>query len=313
MAMLSGCWERVWTCGPGMPSDWLRPKVAVYSLIWRVRLAAATTSPQRESTLSKSPSILRSFSILCSSYDYSLHYLYHLPAGLLAVPVYDLVVELVARRYLFYGCRHPAFDRLGGLGSPAFEAPAGLLQRRSPDEDHHRVGTALLDLPSPLELDPEYDGAAAVKELLHALLRCTVEVARVLSPFEQAILLCPPLELFAGEKDVVPTVHLALARFPGRGGGNERELRYGSERGLDQGVLAGPRGPGDDDQFSSQPRTLIKRSRWPWVRPTRVLDRLIPASLITRLTVMRPIPLTERGISSTLAPLSSSGGSMSRS
>src|SRR5215211_7459430 len=45
MAMVSGCWDRVWTCGPGMPRASFRPRVEVYSLIWRARLALATARP----------------------------------------------------------------------------------------------------------------------------------------------------------------------------------------------------------------------------------------------------------------------------
>src|SRR3712207_678559 len=97
--MLKGCWERVWTCGPGIPRASFRPSVAVYSLIWRALLALATTSPYRESTLSRSSSILRSC-IIHTSCDDCLQRLNHVPLGLLAFTVDDLVVELVAGRDL---------------------------------------------------------------------------------------------------------------------------------------------------------------------------------------------------------------------
>src|SRR5919112_1812040 len=222
------------------------------------------------------------------------------------------VYSLIWRALLDRGPSAPP-ARLGGPRPPPLEPPAGLLQRRRPDEDHHGVGSAFLDLPRPLKLDPEYDGATDLQQLFHAVLRGTIEITRVLRPLEEAVLLDPALELLTGEEDVVNALHLALSRFAGRGRGYERQLWDRLERGPDQGVLTRPGGPRDDDQPSSQPSALIKRSRWPWVSPTRVFDRLIPASLMTRVTFMRPMPRMDSSISSTLAPFSSSEGSMSSS
>src|SRR5215204_2893580 len=140
MAMVSGCWDLVWTCGPGMPRASLRPRVEVYSLIWRALLALATARPERESTLSRSSSILRSCSIFASIY-YRLHLLDHVLAGLLPVLVYDLMVELVPGRDLAYGGRQPVLQGLFCFGSPSCEPAAGLLQRGRADKDHHGIRT----------------------------------------------------------------------------------------------------------------------------------------------------------------------------
>src|SRR3712207_5805439 len=141
MAMLKGCWERVCTCGPGMPRDSLSPRVAVYSLIWRALLALAITSPYRESTLPRSSSTFRSCIVFSSCY-YSLQDLYHIAACLLAVPVDDLVVELVAGRYLLERRGHAPLQRLRGLRSPPLQASARLLDGGGPHEDHHQIGRA---------------------------------------------------------------------------------------------------------------------------------------------------------------------------
>ena len=96
---------------------------------------------------------------------------------------------------------------------------------------------------------------------------------------------------------MIPALHLAGARLAGRGRSYERELGDRFEGVPYKGVLAGSGGPGDDDQASSShPRALIKRSRWPWVSPTRVLERLTPASLMIRVTFIRPMPLMATAI-----------------
>src|SRR5829696_1358887 len=265
-----------------------------------------------ESTLSRSSSILRSCSIFASSY-YRLHLLDHVLAGPLPVLVYDLMVELVSGRDLPHGRRQPALQCFFRLSSPSCEPAAGLFQRRSAHEDHNGIRTFYLDLPRTLELQLENHGLSLVQKLLDLPLRRPIEVTRVFGPLQKAALLDPTLELRAGEEDVVSTIHFAGTRLPCRGRNRISQLRHGLKRSLYQRRLSCSGGTGDDDQPSSHPRALIKRSLCPCVSPTRVLERLMPASLITRVTLMRPIPLTARSISSTLAPLNSSEGSMSKS
>src|SRR5215203_1130589 len=223
------------------------------------------------------------------------------------------MVELGACRDLTDGGREPVLHSLFGLGRPTREPAAGLLERRGPDEDHVRVWTLLPHEPRALQLDLKDHGLSSIQKLIDLLLRRPVEVTRVLGPFQEAALFNPALELVPGEEDVVFAVH-----FAGTGISRGRRDGVGKlgdrlERGPDQGRLSCSGGPGDDDQSSSHPKALIKRSHCPCVSPTRVLERLMPASLMTRVTLMRPMPLTARSISSTLAPLSSSEGSMSRS
>src|SRR4028119_377716 len=128
-----------------------RPSVEVYSLICRARLALETTSPYRESTLPNRSSIFRSFSIFASHY-YIFHGLYHIPARPLPLAVDDLVVELVAGCHLAHRRRGPGLHRLGRLGGPARKPAPRLLERRRPDEDHHRVGPLPAHLTGALEL-----------------------------------------------------------------------------------------------------------------------------------------------------------------
>src|SRR5918998_675101 len=208
-----------------MPRASFSPRVEAYSLIWRARLAPATTSPYRESTLSRSSSIFRSFSIFASRY-YALHNLYHVPACLLPFAVDDLAVELVAGRDLPDRRRQPGLQRLLRLGGPAREPAPRLFQRRGPDEDHDSVGALLAHLPRSLELYLQDHGPPLVQELLHLRLGRPVEVTRVFGPLKELFLLYPAFELLPGEEEVVPAVDLPLSRGAGRRRDGVSELRH---------------------------------------------------------------------------------------
>src|SRR5687768_14652777 len=127
-----------------------------------------------------------------------------------------------------------------------------------------------MDLPRALELQLEDYGLSLVQRLLDLLLRRPVEVTRVLGPLQKATLLDPTLKLLAREEDVILTIYFAGTRLSCCGRHGISQLRHRLKRSLYQRRLSCSGGTGDDDQPSSQPRALIKRSLCPCVSPTRV-------------------------------------------
>src|SRR5882672_1500403 len=144
----------------------------------------------------------------------------------------------------------PALDRLLRILSAPPQALLELAEdrRRRKNEDAHRIGEGLADLPGALPVDLEHDVEIPGARLLDPSLRRPVAVAVHFRRLQEIAALEHRVEGLAVDEMVFAAVLLAGTRGPRRVRDREREPLVLGERGFHQRGLARARGGGDDEQ-----------------------------------------------------------------
>src|SRR5882672_10201517 len=164
--------------------------------------------------------------------------------------VYYNIIKLVAMRDLVARVPQPALDGLLAVLAPPPQAMLELAEdrRRRKDEDAHRVGKGLADLPGALPVDLQHDVEALGARFLDPSSRSAVAVAVHLRRFEKVAALEHRVEGLAVDEMVFTAVQLARAGSPSGVRHRQREPLVVGERGFHQRGLARSRRRGHDEQ-----------------------------------------------------------------
>ena len=227
MAMVRGCWERVWTCGPGMPRASFRPEGGgVLVDLARPLGAGHGEAVARIHFVQKL--------VYLKVVQHSCLLLLWIPSSLSCRcgPVRGPRLRPRGRTRRVAATSPTAVaSRLSMASSVSVALPASLRRVSSSDGALTKTITAsgrlFLHLPRALELYLQDHGLPFFQELLDLLLGRPIEVTRVLGPLQESALLDPTLELLAREEDVVSAV---LPRRDGDRASSPRRSRRAPER-----------------------------------------------------------------------------------
>src|SRR6266516_3555215 len=173
-------------------------------------------------------------------------------SGFFKLFVYNNIIKLGHVADFLAGGAQAPLDRLFGVLSPTAQPALELLEDRGRrnDEDAHRVGKGLPDLPRALPVDFEQDVQALRARFGDPLPGGSVAVSVDLGRFQKLAALEHRVEGLALDEVILAPVHLARARGPRGEGNREREPLVLGERGAHQRRFARARGRRDDEQVA---------------------------------------------------------------
>src|SRR6266568_2460828 len=242
------------------------------------------------------------------------------PPGFFELFVNNNIIELSDVAYFLARVVQSPLDRLLGVlasrPQPALEL--GQHRDRRKDEDAHRVGKGLADLPGALPVDFEHDVQSLRARFADPLARSAVAVSVHLRRFEELAAPEHLLEGLAVDEMVLAPVHLARARRPRGEGDREREPLVLGEHRAHQGRFARAGGRRDDEEVaghsmfcicsricsisSLNSRLASDRSFETDFEPSVLASRLSSCIRKSRRLPTVPPPLTTRCTSSRCAP-----------
>src|SRR6266704_6342454 len=173
-------------------------------------------------------------------------------SGFFKLFVYNNIIKLGHVADFLAGGAQAPLDRLFGVLSPTAQPALELLEDRGRrnDEDAHRVGKGLPDLPRALPVDFEQDVQVLRPRFGDPLPRGSVAISVDLGRFQKLTALEHRVEGLALDEVILAPVHLARARGPRGEGNREREPLVLGERGAHQRRFARARRRRDDEKIA---------------------------------------------------------------